>query len=114
MRTLTERKRARYSAGERQSFVAAWRKSGQTQAAFAQDHRIRLGTLRRWLYRAEPARTQPAEVEFREVKNVARAWESIISPAVEIAVGPEITVRLKGSYGPELIARLVEQLRRPC
>ena len=114
MQPLSKKRRARYSAGERQRLVVAWRKSDQTQVAFAQEHRIRLGTLRRWLYRSEPARTRAAKVDFREVNSLPATWEAMVAPTVEIAVGPEITVRLKGACGPEVIARLVEQLRRPC
>ena len=94
--------------------MAAWRSSGQTQAAFARERAVRLGTLRRWVYRSERTKIRGVKVDFREVKNVAGAWDSLVSPAVEIAVGPEITVRLRGSCGPEVIARLVEQLRRSC
>ena len=51
--------------------MAAWRSSGQTQAAFAREREIRLGTLRRWVYRSEAAGTRGAKVDFREVKNLA-------------------------------------------
>lgn len=113
MRALTKRKRARYSAGERQKLLAAWRSSGQTQAAFAQERAIRVGTLRRWLYRGERSSSGLRRVDLREVTHPGSALELLMSPAVEIAVGPEITVRLKGACDPELVARLVGRLRQP-
>ena len=58
MRTFVKTKRARYSASEREGLVAAWRSSGQTQAAFARECQVRLGTLRRWVYRSEAAGTR--------------------------------------------------------
>jgi transposase-like protein len=114
MRTFTKTERPRYSAGERQRLVAAWRGSGQTQAAFAQEHEIGLGTFRQWLYRGERPKARSRKVAFREVTHRGQALELLMSPAVEIAVGPEITVRLKGACDPEVIAQLVGRLRRPC
>lgn len=106
--------RTRYSAGERQRLVAAWRSSGQTQEAFAQERGIRVGTLRQWLYRPERVNPRLRRVAFREVTQPGQALELLMAPAVEIVVGPEITVRLKGPCDPELVAQLVGRLRRPC
>jgi transposase-like protein len=114
MRTPIKTRRARYSAAERRRLVAAWQNGGQTQAAFAQEHQIRVGTLRRWLYRGKRPQAGLGRVAFREVTHPGQALELMVPPVVEIAVGPEITVRLKGACDPEVVAQLVERLRRPC
>jgi len=45
--------------------IAAFKNSGQTQTAFADEHGLNVGTLRGWLYKR---RSRPAEPDsFREV-----------------------------------------------
>jgi transposase-like protein len=114
MRRLTKTKRARYSAQERQRLVAEWRQSGQTQEAFAGARRIRLGTLRRWVSRGEPPEGGLGRSAFLELTPPGQALDVLMSSVVEIAVGPEITMRLKGAWDPDVVARLVGRLRRPC
>ncbi|HYG22096.1 MAG TPA: hypothetical protein VEH04_04875, partial [Verrucomicrobiae bacterium] len=96
------------------SFVTEWRQSQQTQEEFAAARQIRLGTLRRWIYRDQPPTARLRRVAFREVAPPSQALDLLMSPSVEIAVGTDITVRLKGKCDPDVVAGLVERFRRPC
>ena len=114
MQRMIMNKRPRYSAEDRERFVALWRKSGQTQMEFAQRSGLKLTTLRQWLYGRQPTGADQGAVNLREITSLVPSWTPAPSPAVEIAVGPEITVRLGGSCRPEFIAQVVEHLRRSC
>ena len=58
--------RRRYSRDERRKWVARFRKSPLTQADFAREHDLKLGTLRRWLYRSSNG-SAAREPVFKEV-----------------------------------------------
>lgn len=112
MQRLPNKKRARYSPEDRKRFVALWRKSDQTQVEFAKRCGLKLTTLRQWLHRGGPTSADEPAVNLREITALVPSWPA--PPTVEIAVGPEITVRLGGSCRPELIAQVVQHLRRSC
>jgi hypothetical protein len=103
--------RRRYPLAERRAFVALYHKSSLTQADFAREHRLNLGTFRQWLYRAGKASAASQPV-FEEVPLPER-WLGV-GPAIEIGVGSEITIRLGSATSPEFLGQLVRHLRPPC
>jgi len=65
----------RRTKAEREAMVAAYEASGLTQAAFARKHRVKLGTLQGWVYRARhaPKMTEQPAPTFVEVQRPAAA-----------------------------------------
>jgi hypothetical protein len=112
MRISNDVVRRRFSAKDRRKFLARWRRSQQTQREFARQCGLKLTTFRQWLYRTKQPKAGGRRVAFQEMTNAAPLWAP--GPTVEIAVGPEITLRLNGTREPEFIAQLIHHLRRPC
>ena len=74
-------RRPRATAEERQGWIQAWEQSGQTQAEFAAEHGLSVGTLRNWLRRASrPSANGHDHPKFVEVD-------------LERLVGPKATTR---------------------
>lgn len=82
------------SVSERIRLAEAMLSSGQTQKAWCEEHGVRLGTLRDWvrLWRQTNEPRPPSE----EVS--ARKWLEVnaqgLSPAPEVALSPEIAIRI--------------------
>jgi hypothetical protein len=100
-----------YSASERERWVELCRKSELTQAQFAREHGLKLSALRQWLYRSNRRTPAPRPV-FEEVLFSS----PLPGPAwiAEMAAGEDLTLRFGAQSSPEFIARVIEQLRRPC
>ena len=111
MQTQDDDRPRQYTARQRREFVALHRKGDLTHAAFAKAHKLKLTTFRQWLYRRHPARPVG-----RPVLQEMHLPLALVAPgaAVEILVGPEITLRLKGDASPAFIAQLVQQMRGLC
>ena len=79
METEPRKRRRRFSEEERRQLVAAWRKSGQSAAAFAEEHKMNASNLWRWASELERVgqQRQPnaAPASFVEVQ-VARASDA--------------------------------------
>ena len=101
----------RVSASERERWVELCRKSELTQAQFAREHGLKLSALRQWLYRSNRRTPAPGPV-FEEVL----FSPPLLSPTwiAEMAAGEDITLRFGAQSSPEFIARVIQQLRRPC
>ncbi len=82
-----------------------------TQARFAREHGLKLSALRQWLYRSNRRTPAPRPV-FEEVlfssPPLASTW------IAELAAGEDITLRIGAPSSPEFMARVIQQLRRPC
>ena len=103
--------RGHYTAGARQEFVALFEKSNLTQTEFARQHDLKLCTLHQWLHRTRRP-TKSLEGGFKEV-----FLPSVFSPesaAVEIAIGPEITLRLRAPVSPSFMGQIIQKVRRIC
>lgn len=82
-------RRRRATAEERQRWIEAWERSQQTQAEFAAQHGLSVGTLRNWLRRApRPSADERPRPKFVEVD-------------LERLVGPQATAR-SGSWEFEI------------
>lgn len=103
--------RRNYTKAERDGFVRRYRQGGVTQKEFARTHRLKLGTLLRWLYRRPPPKVLEAPL-FKEILLAPPAPTG--AAGIEIGVGRDITVRLGTAATPEFIAQLVRNLQRAC
>ncbi len=103
--------RHQFSASERERWVELCRKSELTQAQFAQEHGLKLSALRQWLYRSSRRTPAPGPV-FEEVL-CSPPWLGLTWIA-EMAAGEDLTLRFGAPSSPEFIARVIQQLRRPC
>jgi len=94
----------RFTDVERADFVALYRNSGLTQRAFADQHGLNLASFNRWLHRFKADTAAPCPV-FKELilPPTSPAWSAEI-----------IIVRLGTTASPDLIAQVVNSLRRPC
>jgi len=103
--------RRQYSARERERWVELCRKSKLTQAQFAREHGLKLSALRQWLYRSNRRTPAPRPV-FEEVLFSS----PLLGPTwiAELAAGEDLTLRFGAQSSPEFIARVIQQLRRPC
>lgn len=103
--------RRKYTVAERDGFVRLYQQGGVTQKQFARTHRLKLGTLLRWLYRRPPPQGPPGRL-FQEI--VLPVPAPAAAAGIEIGVGRDITVRLGTAATPEFIAQLVRNLHRAC
>lgn len=103
--------RRHYTAKARQEFVALFERSGLTQTEFARQHELKLCTFHQWLQRAKEPTKAPGG-GFKEV--FLPEGFPPVAPAVEIAIGTEITLRLRGPVSPDFIGQIVQQVRRVC
>jgi hypothetical protein len=89
---------------QRLDFVAAFRRSGLSQRAFAEREGIKLSTLQGWIYRPSrvTSRREPVP-RFVRVEGEAAA-------GVRIQVGTEVVVHLGALPEPEYVVRLVRAL----
>ena len=107
--------RRRWSRTEREQLVRDFRASGLTQVRFAAEHRIKVGTLRNWIYQPAGvgARCRDQAGGFAPVRIVgSRSLGSRSTVTVRWPQGVEIelAVELEGSG----VVRLVRELVAPC
>jgi transposase-like protein len=102
--------RRRFSATERASLLAEYRRSQLTQREFVEQHELSLATLTKWLRqeREHPGTPGPQQFSFAEIP----LGSGLGAPrwAAELVYADGRTVRLAG----DAPAALVEQLLRPC
>ena len=101
--------RRRYTSEQRSQFVELYRGSELTLSEFARREDLKLCTLSQWVQRAKQATRTPSVV-FKEMGLPS----PLLSPALEMTIGPEITLRLGAHSTPEFIAQVIRELRRPC
>ena len=92
---------------EREGFLAEFRKSGLTQAAFAEEHGINLLTLRSWLYRPrrktkKVGTKETAPMCFVEVQGAPRLG----SRSVLIRVGSSVEIEFYELPSPEYLVAI--------
>ena len=100
----------RLTPQKRSRLVAQYRASGLTQSQFAQQHGLKLSTLRQWIYRPEGQRSplgtpRPA---FQEVPLSGLAF--LESWAAEVRLPAGIVLRLNAQANVEWVGALVERL----
>jgi transposase-like protein len=103
--------RRRWSRTEREQLVREFRASGLTQVRFAIEHRIKVGTLRNWIYK--PAGSGEQAGGFAPVRIVGASPSGVRSTVTvrwSQGVEVELAVELDGSS----VARLVRELVAPC
>lgn len=86
-------------------WVERFRRSGQTQSAFAQAHGLRVDQLRYWIYHCDgassPAPTMPAFQEFQLEGGLSqRQWSA------ELSLPNGATLRMGSGLAKELIGTL--------
>ena len=95
-------------AARREELVAAWRQSGQTQAAFARREGVRYSTFASWVQqarqRSEPAPSRAPKVRFAEVQ--VPAGRGVSGVEVRLADGSVV----RGASASE-VAAVVRALR---
>jgi hypothetical protein len=102
----TGQKRKRRSRQEVDAWVERYRRSGQTQTAFAAEHGIEVGTFRQWLYRRDQKAEAPGRLlPVRVVEDGGRVPAVVVrfpgGVEVEFVRGVEISdlIRLIGGGG---------------
>jgi transposase-like protein len=105
MDSQSSSRRQRVSAEERNRILDLFRKSGLTQAAFAEQQGIKLTTLQHWFYKS--SRRPRAAKKFQEVP-----LHSILSPtwAAEMVLKSGVTLRLNPSADPHWVRSLLPAL----
>ena len=119
----TQRPRsARQTAAQWAEVVAAYRRSGQTQAAFARSRGVGVAALRNWLYRDRPA--APRRVRgaggFVPVRVIGESHNGGVGDAAR--PGPALVVRWPAGASMEVhmapstpgVAELIAALLGPC
>jgi transposase-like protein len=117
MEAEPRKRRRRFSEEERQQLIAAWRKSGQSAATFAQQNGMNASNLWRWaseLERVGPqGQTNAAPASFVEVQ-VSRASEAggggEPSPHFQIEGPFGLRVRVYPGADVETLTRLLAAL----
>ena len=93
-----------WRTAEAEEALAAWRRSGQSGAAFARQHGVSVRRLLRWR-----ARLKPAAAVFHPVRVVERAGP--IAPRspepLELELRGGRRVRVPAGFDPELLEELV-------
>jgi len=90
---------------QRAELVAAFKRSGLTQHAFAEREGVKLTALQACIYRpSRPAARRGRPPRFVRVENDAPAL------GVRVQVGPDVVIHLGAMPEPEFVARLVRAL----
>jgi hypothetical protein len=103
------RRRSRTTPIERAQWVRRFQRSGLTQRAFAQEHRLGLSTLQQWIVRQHQAVGSNGWAKLREV-----SLETVLGAhpwAAEIVLPDTTLVRVRQM---EPVAPLLQALRRSC
>ena len=95
--------RTRRTAAERQTILEAWKDSGLTQQAFADQHNLNVGTLRNWIYK----RRDPEPVRFLEVVPTPTTTPT----AATLWINDTLRLELPDLPDPDWLARLVAVLK---
>ena len=93
----------------RKAVVARYRASGLTQAAFAAQQGIKVGTLQSWLY-SGASRDVPVRGTRRKAGFVEVVPSPVRTGSLELEVGGAV-VRLGTLPPPEWVATLVRELQ---
>jgi hypothetical protein len=92
--------------GEREQWLERFRRSGLSQAAFAQVHGLSLSTLRYWLYhRSALAKASASAPRWQEIR--VNGWPSSVGWGAEISLPGGCIVRLQAELARELVAPLL-------
>ena len=117
----TKRRRARRSAAQWAAVVAEYRRSGQTQEAFARSRGVGVAALRNHLYRrgADERNVGRARgfvpVRLRGESEPARAGTEPVAQALLVVRWPQgASVELHVDPGAPGVAELVRSLLGPC
>jgi len=107
--------RRRLSDDTRRQLLARYHRSDLTQRAFCEQAGIPLSTLQWWLVQARRAAARPSRaVAFAEIVAPACVESRVDTQpawAVEIATTRGLTVRLRSSLAPTVLARLLRDAR---
>ena len=98
----------RRTKAEREAIVAAYEASGLTQAAFAKQHRVKLGTLQGWVYKVRhaPKAQTPAFVELQ--RPAAAATQT--AGHVVVHVGEHLVMELDAVPEAQWVAEVARAL----
>lgn len=104
------------NAGRMSTLVERWRRSGQTLSAFARAQGVTRDKLVYWRRRLRSAprrgkRGAGEEVTFAPVEVVPA---SVVAPAVEVTLPGGVRLAFGSGATPELVAAVIEGLRRGC
>lgn len=115
-------RRARRTAAQWAEVVAAYRRSGQTQTAFARSRGVGVAALRNWLYRDRPAapRADGGTSGFVPVRVIGKSRNGAVADAA--MPGPALVVRWSAGASVEVhvapstpgVAELIAALLGPC
>jgi len=94
---------------EREALIAAYRRSGMTQQAFAQREGIKYSTLTSWLQGRRRATTRPGRTVFAEVAMLAGSAAAAITPG-ELSVQLPDGTLVRGAGAREIV-ELIRALR---
>ena len=90
---------------QRAELVAAFRRSGLSQSAFAEREGVKLTALQACIYRpSRPAAARGRPPSFVRVEN------GPVAMGVRVQVGPDVVIHLGAMPEPEFVARLVRAL----
>jgi len=94
-----------WRAADAERVLEAWRKSGQSGAAFARDHGLSVGRLLRWRKRLKRS-TAPV---FHPVRVVERGERTAIARTapLELELRGGRRIRVHAGFDPELLEELV-------
>jgi hypothetical protein len=105
------------NAGRMTALVERWRESGQTLSAFARAQGVTRDKLVYWRHRLRVAprvgkrRWAREEITFTPVEVMAG---SVGCPAVEVTLPGGVRLAFGSGATPELVAAVIEGLRRGC
>jgi transposase-like protein len=120
--------RSTYTSEERTQWISRYRSSGLSQVQFAQQHGLKLMTLRGWLHRQRqgraastvPQKTAAPEPKsptttFREIK-AAALWPDPLSAgwAAEVTWPSGVSVRLRQGAEVSWMKALLGAVRQAC
>lgn len=98
-----------WSEADGRMVVAAWRRSEQTQAAFARSHGISAQRLSWWIRRVE--RGQPGRLLFHPVRVPSTSQvERNDDGRIEIRLGDGRSVHVPAGFAPEALEQVLDVL----
>jgi hypothetical protein len=98
----------RWTRGEGERWVAAWKLSGKSRSAFAREQGIALHRLQYWATgtAALPVATIPGQLEFVEVRSGADGASS----GVSVVCGDGVHIQIAAGFDAEVLRSVVVAL----
>ena len=112
----SKRPRRRYSEADREKILGEYRKSGLSQARFANTTGLCISTLRNWLWKSRESKAGSRSGDLIPVRLLPGhgSTEPAARGLLEIELATGSVIRMSPGFNPNEVRELVKILRESC